>query len=141
MIEITSRFAIILVKYSKFNKRRHPNKSIGMGKFFKINKRMAYVYSELKSTSLDNTVFQHCIFPWVLEIDMTRGEMLKYHFLINYLLYLGQSLQDFLQNVFMKPGLLIHSPCSAQIGQLVAKKLESSQPPVLERQNCTDNFF
>ena len=50
MIEITSRFAIILVKYSKFNKRRHPNKSIGMGKIFKINKRRAYVYSELKST-------------------------------------------------------------------------------------------
>ena len=50
MIEITSRFAIILVKYSTFNKRRHPNKSIGMGKFFKINKRRAYVYSELKST-------------------------------------------------------------------------------------------
>ena len=49
MIEITSRFAIILVKYSKFNKRRHPNKSIGMGKFFKINKGRAYVYSELKS--------------------------------------------------------------------------------------------
>ena len=52
MIEITSRFAIILVKYSKFNKRRHPNKSIGMGKFFKINKRRAYIYSELKSTGI-----------------------------------------------------------------------------------------
>ena len=36
--------------YSRNNKRRHPNKSVGMGKLSKLNKRRAYVYSELKST-------------------------------------------------------------------------------------------
>ena len=34
----------------KINKRRHPNKSVGMRKFFKFNKHSAYAYSEPKGT-------------------------------------------------------------------------------------------
>ena len=49
---------------SKFNKRRHPNNSIGMGKVSTINKHRAYVYSELKSTSTRIKKFE------ILEISL-----------------------------------------------------------------------
>ena len=40
-------------KIPKFNKRRAFNKAVGPGKSSKINNPRAYVYSGLKSNSLD----------------------------------------------------------------------------------------
>ena len=41
----------------KANKSRHLNKSVGMRKSAKINKRRAYAYSEDKSTSSESRLF------------------------------------------------------------------------------------
>ena len=41
----------------KANKSRHLNKSVGMRKIAKINKRRAYAYSEDKSTSSESRLF------------------------------------------------------------------------------------
>ena len=49
---VTNQLLKHVSKKLKTNKRRLPNKGIGMGKIFKINKRSAYTYSELNSTWL-----------------------------------------------------------------------------------------